>query len=80
MAVSVKEYTAHVDAKKRISIRGARYQYYAVKEYDNGCIILEPRELSAPLEISERTLADMDKAVNNFRSGKVSEPVDLTDF
>lgn len=80
MATSVKEYMAHLDSKKRISIRGARYQYYAVKEYDNGCIILEPRELKAPFEISEKTLADMDQAVNNFKNNVVSEPVDLSDF
>lgn len=80
MAASVKEYTAHLDAKKRISIRGARYQYYAVKEYDNGCIILDPRELKAPFEISEKTLAEMDRAVNNFKNDLVSEPVDLSGF
>ena len=30
--------------KKELRLRGAAYQYYNVKEYGNGCIILEPRE------------------------------------
>ena len=76
----VKEYTAHIDSKKRISIRGAKYQYYAVREYDNGCIILEPRELVSPMQISKRTLADMDRAVRNFKTDKVSDAIDLSDF
>ena len=43
---AMKDYVAHLDNKKRITLRGAAYQYYNVKEYGNGCIILEPRELA----------------------------------
>ena len=75
---AVKDYTVHIDSKKRITLRGALYKYYNVKEYDNGCIVLEPRELTIPDEISVKTLEDMDKAVNNFKLGKVSEPIDLS--
>lgn len=75
---AVKDYTVHIDSKKRITLRGALYKYYNVKEYDNGCIVLEPRELTIPDGISVKTLEDMDKAVNNFKSGKVSEPIDLS--
>ena len=75
-----KEYTTHIDNKKRITLRGARYQYYNVKEYDNGCILLEPRELTVPNDISSQTLADMDKAISNIKKGKVSPKVDLSDF
>ncbi|MST58833.1 hypothetical protein [Waltera intestinalis] len=75
-----KEYTTHIDSKKRITLRGARYQYYNVKEYDNGCILLEPRELTVPKDISSQTLADMDKAISNIKKGKVSPKVDLSDF
>ena len=78
--IAVKDYTVHIDNKKRVTLRGALYQYYNVKEYDNGCIILEPRELTIPDSISARTLEDMDKAVSNFKIGKVSETVDLSDF
>lgn len=74
---AIKDYTVHIDNKKRITLRGALYKYYNVKEYDNGCIILEPRELTIPEGISSRSLEDMDKAIKNFNLGKVSEPIDL---
>ena len=74
----MKDYVAHLDNKKRITLRGAAYQYYNVKEYGNGCIILEP--LALPESISARTLADMDRAVSNFKRGDVSPAIDLSDF
>lgn len=77
---TIKDYVAHLDNKKRITLRGATYHYYNVKEYGNGCIILEPRELSVPKSISARTLADMDRAVSNFKCGDVSTAIDLSDF
>lgn len=77
---AMKDYIVHIDSKKRVTIRGAAYQYYNVKEYDNGCIMLEPRELVAPLTISAKTLADMDRVVANFKAGNVSDPIDLSDF
>ena len=67
---AMKDYVAHLDNKKRITLRGAAYQYYNVKEYGNGCIILEPRELAVPESISARTLANMDRAVSNFKKEK----------
>ena len=72
-----KEYNVHLDSKKRVTLRGALYQYYNVKEYENGCIMLEPRELTVPDTISARTLEDMDKAVSNYKQGYVSDPIDL---
>jgi len=77
---AIKDYTVHIDEKKRVTLRGAIYQYYNVKEYQNGCILLEPRELTVPDSISARTLSDMDKAIGNFSLGNVSEPIDLSDF
>lgn len=77
---AIKDYIVHIDSKKQITLRGVSYQYYNVKEYPNGCIMLEPRVLSAPESISAKTLADMDKAIENFRLGNVSPAVDLTDF
>ncbi|MGO5335787.1 hypothetical protein ACTQZS_03120 [Bilifractor sp. LCP19S3_H10] len=56
-----KDYTVHIDSKKRVTLRGAQYQYYNVKEYQNGCIILEPRELTVPEGISQETMRDMDR-------------------
>ena len=74
------DYFAHLDNKKRITLRGATYHYFNVNEYGNGCIILEPRELSVPKSISARSLADMDRAVSNFKCGDVSTAIDLSDF
>lgn len=77
---AVRDYTVHLDNKKRITLRGALYQYYNVKEFENGCIMLEPRELTVPESISGRALKDMDLAIENFKINKVSEPIDLSDF
>ena len=77
---AIKDYDVHIDSKKRVTLRGARYQYYNVREYENGCIIMEPRELITPDSISARTLKEMDQSIQNFKLGKVSEPIDLSDF
>ena len=46
MEAAVKaNYTAHLDSKKRLTLHGAKHEYYNVKEYDNGLILLEPRKL-----------------------------------
>lgn len=50
-----------------------------VKEYDNDCIMLELKELTVLDSISDRTIEDMDKTISNFKIGKVSEVVDLSD-
>lgn len=75
-----KDYDARLDSKKRVTLRGAKYPYCKVKECDNGCFLLEPRELTVPKSISSRTLKSMDEAIRNFKLGKVSGPVDLSDF
>ena len=80
MMEAAKEYNVHLDNKKRVTLRGALYQYYNVKEYENGCIMLVPRELTVPDTISARTLKDMDKAISNYKQGYVSDPIDLSDF
>lgn len=77
---TIKDYTVHIDSKKRVTLRGASYQYYNVKEYENGCIMLEPRELTVPEGISAKSLKDMDRAIENFRMGTVSPAIDLSDF
>lgn len=50
-----------------------------VKEYGNGCIILEPREVEVPDSISTKTLEDMDRAMENFEKGTVSQVIHLPD-
>ena len=77
---AMKDYVAHLANKKRITIRGDAYRYYNVKEYGNGCIILEPRELVVLESISTRILEDMDRAISNFKRGDISPTIDLSDF
>lgn len=76
----VADYTAHLDVKHRLTLRGAKYAYYQVKEYENGCIVLEPKELAVPKEKSKNPLAMMDESVRNFKAGNVSAPIDLTEL
>ena len=77
---AIKDYDVRLDAKGRVTLRGATYKNYNVKLYENGCFILEPRELVIPEVISARSLAEMDKAVENFKTGNVSVSIDLSDF
>lgn len=75
---ATKIYDVHIDSKKRVTLRGAKYEYYNVREFENGCIVLEPRELIVPEGLSARTLEVMDQSIKNFKLGNVSEPVDLS--
>ena len=77
---AVRVYDAKVDSKKRITLRSAKYEYYNVKEMENGTLVLEPRELSVPFSVSELTLKMMDSAMENLKNGIVSEPIDLAAF
>ncbi len=70
-------YNSKIDSKKRITIRNPKYEYYNVTEHENGIIVLEPRELVSPLEISKNTLSMMDESVENIKKGKVSKPIKL---
>ena len=80
MTTILKEYDAKVDSKKRITLRDAVYEYYHIEEFDDGSIILKPRELVPPSQISENSLAMIDKSMENLRQGRVSEAVDLTEY
>lgn len=72
----LKNYTAHVDELKRVTIQGASYQYYDVKEFDNDCVFL----ISKNLDIPEDALQQIDKSMRNLDFGNVSPEIDLTDF
>ena len=78
--VTVKSYDAKIDSKKRITLRNALYEYFHIEEYADGKIVLEPRVLVKPFEVSKNTLSMMDSSVENFKNGKVSEPIDLSAF
>lgn len=73
----VKEYDAHLDNKRRITLRGVRAEYFAVRMFDDGRIVLNPRVLVPPEAVSKRTLRMLDRAAANFKEGKVSDPIDL---
>ena len=77
MEAVLKTYDAKLDSKKRITIRNPRYEYYHVIEQENGIIILRPRKLIDPLTVSEKTLSDMDKSMENIKDDKVYGPVKL---
>lgn len=76
----VKEYEAHLDTKNRITIRGAESEYYAVKTFRDGRILLEPRVLVPPESVSKRALKMLDRSAKNFTRGKVSKPIDLDPY
>ena len=78
MSTAVKTYDAKIDSKKRITLRNAMYEYYHVEEFDDGRIVLEPRELVSPFQISDKSLAMMDQAMSNLKKGIVSKEVDST--
>ena len=77
---ATRTYDTRLDSKRRLTIRGASFEYYHVEEYSDGRIVLEPRVLTPPFEVSQRTLSMMDSAIENFRQGQVSAPVDLSEF
>ncbi|MBQ4439201.1 hypothetical protein II898_10045 [bacterium] len=79
-AVAMRSYDAKIDSKKRITLRNTIYEYFHVEEYDDGKIVLEPRVLTKPFTISENSLSMMDASMKNFREGKVSEPIDFSEY
>ena len=80
MEYAIKEYDAKLDTKKRVTLRGRLFEYYHVTEYEDGRIVMEPRELMPPFQISANSLAMMDASVQNMKAGKVSEAIDLSEF
>ena len=68
MQTAIREYDAKLDSKRRITLRNTRFDYYHVQELDSGTIVLEPRELTVPFQVSANTLAMMDKAVQNLKN------------
>ena len=76
----LEHYDVAADAKKRISLRGAKTKYFHVKALSNGCYVLEPRVLVPPHAISARSLKMLDKSVANLKMGRASATVDLSAF
>ena len=80
MEAAVREYDAKLDSKKRLTLREAGYEYYHVSVLPDQRIVLEPRVLTKPFEVSANTLKMMDNAVENMKQGKVSPELDLSEF
>ena len=78
--MTVREYDAKLDSKKRITLRNAIFDYFHVSEMEDGRIVLEPRELVKPFSVSANTLSMMDKSVENMKNNRVSEKLDLSEF
>ncbi|MBQ7618838.1 MAG: hypothetical protein IJS51_01765 [Treponema sp.] len=79
-ATVIKSYDAKLDIKKRITLRNVRYEYYHVEEFDDGRIVLEPRELTKPFQVSANTLKVMDSSIKNLKKGRASAPIDLSAY
>lgn len=77
MVTATRAYNAKIDSKKRVILRGAKYEYYNVQEMSDGSIILSPRVLVPPFEVSEKTLKTMDDSMKNYKAGNVSDPIKL---
>lgn len=80
MSTILKEYDTKIDSKNRFTIRGAKYDYYHVMEFNDGRIEMIPRVLVDPSLISVNTLEMMDKSVENLKNRKVSEPIDFDKY
>ena len=78
MPKAIAEYDVKTDSRKRVTLRRA-YDYYHATEYDDGRIVLEPRELRAPDSVSRLTLSHMDEAMRSFGRGAVGDEFDLED-
>ena len=79
-ALAVRSYDSKLDSKRRITLRATQYDYYHVEEYSDGRIMLEPRELTKPFEVSQNTLAMMDKSIENFKAGNVGDALDFSAY
>jgi len=76
----LKEYDTKLDTKNRFTVRKARYDQFHVVEFDDGRIELSPRVLIDPNLLSENTFGMMDKSIENLKQGKISKPINLSEF
>ena len=80
MEAAIREYDAKLDSKNRLTLRDAGYEYYHVKVLSDQRIVLEPRVLTSPFEVSANTLRMMDSSVENMKKGSVLPALDLSEF
>jgi len=80
MQAIVKSYDAKLDNKKRLTIRGPKYDFYHIQEFNDGTLVLKPRILVDPDDLSENTLRMMDGSIENLMKGNVSKPIDVQKY
>lgn len=73
----IATYDVVVDAKKRVSLRGAKVKHFHVKALSDGRYLLEPRVLVPPEVVPPRVLKMLNASAENLKKGKVSKPVNL---
>ncbi len=78
MGTYVREYDAKLDSRNRITLRRAKYPFFHVREYEDGRILLEPRELTEPFRISPEDLQALDKAIEEMNNGYEPQVFDLS--
>lgn len=80
MSNIVKRYDAKVDAKKRITLRDTKYEYYSVTAYEDGTLSFEPKILVSKKDLSlekakEAFLKLRENAKNNWTLGMSLEEI-----
>ena len=78
MDACVREYDAKLDSRRRITLRRAQYPFFHVREYEDGRILLEPRELTEPFRISPEDLETLEKAIEEIDNGYEPQVFDLS--
>lgn len=69
-----------LDSKKRATLSGAEYEHYHMVVYDNGTIVLEPRMMVAPPELSENTLSMIDRSMASVKQGVAGDSIDFSRY
>lgn len=73
-------YTARLDRKRRILLRGADlHDQYQVRHRADGVIELRPQITVDVATVSARTLADITRSMEALDRGEASVPVDLSE-
>lgn len=76
-----REYDASLDSKHRFTLRGRPpFNHFHVKQFTDGRLLLEPRVLATPDQLSKKTLRMLDSSMQNFSKGIVGESLDLDEL
>ena len=70
----------HIQSAEWFFHQSTVYEYFHIEEYEDGKIVLEPRELAKPFQISKNSLSMMDSSVQNLKAGNVSAPLNLSSY